>query len=217
MRKFVLVALVAVGLICGAGSAKAQAQSDAQNTIGNNSQTALSNGGATSGDPSTNKFEFATGYSFLHVSTDGHGYNYNGGDGSLAWNATPWLAIVGDLSGYYYSQHELSSNITSYMFGPKFSMHRGAFTPFAQGMLGGVHFSDKECSPGTSTGGGGPVQQNCSSNTENSIGLTLGGGLDWQVTPHFGVRPIEFDYVLSHVNFQVENNVRLMFGVTASW
>ncbi len=49
------------------------------------------------------KAEVFGGYSFLHVSNDGGSANFNGGTGSLAYNLTPWLGVVGDVGGYHWS------------------------------------------------------------------------------------------------------------------
>jgi hypothetical protein len=47
----------------------------------------------------------------------------------------------------------------------------------------------------------------------------LGAGVDWNVRDRFSIRPIQFDYVLTHLpevtggNNQTQNNLRVSAGI----
>jgi len=44
------------------------------------------------------------------------------------------------------------------------------------------------------------------SGSANAFGMKLGGGLDWNVSPKFGVRLGQFNYDFSHFGGQTQNN-----------
>ena len=121
------------------------------------------------------------GYSFVHVSDQGISGNGNGGSGALSYNVTPMIGVVADFGGYTGSASGFDGNLFSYMFGPRVSYHTGKLTPFAQVLFGGSRFS-----------GGGT--------SENKFSMTAGGGLDYALTSHFSVRPVQAEYYLTTFN-----------------
>ena len=170
------------------------------------------------------KAEVFGGYSFLHVSNDGGSANFNGGTGSLAYNLTPWLGVVGDVGGYHWSQSSTdeSANAVTYLFGPKISYRRGPITPFVQVLVGGAHLSGSETDCGTArvhhegTAGGG-----CVNLSQNAFALTFGGGVDWNATPHIGIRVVQAEYLMTRFNEVTgnnqQNNARISTGVVFRW
>ena len=116
--------------------------------------------------------------------------NANGGTAQVAFNANKWLGLVADFSGYavvrqgFATTHEIS-----YLFGPRFNLRRGRFTPFAQVFLGRVWAED-----GLVLG------------TVTAFGMTAGGGLDVRVSKHVAIRPVQAEYFLT--KFQDGNNDR---------
>ena len=128
------------------------------------------------------------GYSFLRYSPGGGAasINFNGGIGSVAFNLTPHIAGVGEFSGNHTSSIQgapgVSVNALTYLFGPKVYARSGRITPFAEALLGGAHASCSGC-------GGGP--------STNTFAMALGGGVDWNASPRFGVRLGQLDYVLT--------------------
>ena len=166
------------------------------------------------------KFEAFGGYSYLHVSENGVGINFNGGSGSLAYNFTPMLGVVADFGGYHWSQGfdgvNETVNVVSYLFGPKVSFRHGKFTPFAQVLFGGAHGSfsfNEECDARVRGQGG-----SCSGSTsENGFSLAAGGGLDWNATTHIGIRLIQAEYLMTQFLGGTQNNARISTGVTFSW
>jgi opacity protein-like surface antigen len=110
----------------------------------------------------TPRADVAIEYSHLQI-LKGFTINMNGGSGSVAVNANNWFGIVGDI-GVYHGFPAESLTGETYMFGPRFSYRNfDRFTPFAQALFGGSHFS---ASSGGITGGG------------NEFAFALGGGTD---------------------------------------
>src|SRR6202044_2764174 len=101
--------------------------------------------------------------------------------------------------------------------GPRFSYRKHErFTPFIQGLAGGVHASPvaiSGCAGGASCTPLG---------TENTFAAMFGAGLDIKVSRHIALRLIEGDFLLTHFANPVpaggpergwQNNVRLSSGI----
>jgi opacity protein-like surface antigen len=171
------------------------------------------------------KVEVFGGYSYLRANDGGQGFNFNGGSGSLAYNLTPWLGVVGDFGGYHWNGSGdfsgESSTTETYLFGPKVSLRHGPLTPFAQVLFGGAHIGvSGECDTVRIHREGGPEECNGS---ENGFAMTLGGGLDWNATPHIGVRLIQAEYLMTRFDGEgsdggnTQNNARISAGVVFRW
>jgi opacity protein-like surface antigen len=175
--------------------------------------------GVASAQDETPKVEVFGGYSFLHVSDQGATANFNGGSGSFSYNPNPWLGVVGDFGGYHWSSSGSDANVISYLFGPKIAFRRGRITPFVQTLFGGAHVSGNAnggCSTVRVHREGGIFGGVCGSASENAFAMALGGGLDWNATPHIGVRLIQAEYVMTKFNDGVnnrQNNARISAGV----
>src|ERR1700691_1615324 len=142
------------------------------------------------------------GYSFVHATNDAGSANFNGGTGSLAYNLAPWLGAVGDVGGSRWSQDGADATLVTYLFGPKVSMRRGPVTPFAQALFGGAHLS------------GGGI-------SSNGFAMTLGGGVDWDATPHIAIRLVQAEYLMTRFSEidgnNQQNNARISTGVVFRW
>jgi opacity protein-like surface antigen len=171
-------------------------------------------------DTDAPKVEVFGGYSYLRFNPGMgvSGVNFNGGSGSIAYNLTPSIGIVGDIGGYHYSQSGGTANVISYLFGPKIAMRRGPITPFAQVLFGGAHGS---LNGGTCAGARvrpeGTIVSGCGSTSENAFAMALGGGVDWNATDHIGIRLIQAEYLLTRFGFggptYSQNNARISAGV----
>lgn len=66
----------------------------------------------------TPKAEIFGGYSYTRDVTDDQ--NFQGGTGSIAFNANNWLGLVGDFAGYKATglPSGVSANLFTYTFGP---------------------------------------------------------------------------------------------------
>jgi hypothetical protein len=145
--------------------------------------------------------QLSTGYSFAYSPrTDVFPrYVWNGLNTSLAikpWKRVPELSTVVSADGMYSSYGVKSYSLLA---GPKLSWSRENYwrakTIFAQGLLGGTHFS----SAGPSTG----VQ----------FAWDIGGGLDVPITPRIGWRAIQIDY-RAHPGWFSQKEVRFTTGLT---
>jgi opacity protein-like surface antigen len=144
----------------------------------------------------TPKVEVYGGYNYVRVSDLGDSYNFNGGSGQFAYNANRWLGIVGDFGGYYTSDG-FHAGVLSFLAGPRVNFRgHGKMTPFAQVLLGGARSIDNS-----------PL---------NAFAMTVGGGLDYKISQHFAIRPVQAEYFLTKFSDGAsdrQNNFRYGAGV----
>jgi len=144
----------------------------------------------------TPKIEVYGGYDYVRVSDLGDSYNFNGGSGQFAYNANRWLGIVGDFGGYYTSDG-FHAGVLSFLAGPRVNFRgHGKMTPFAQVLLGGARSIDNS-----------PL---------NAFAMTVGGGLDYKISQHFAIRPVQAEYFLTKFSDGAsdrQNNFRYGAGV----
>jgi opacity protein-like surface antigen len=176
--------------------------------------------GIASAQDEAPKAEVFGGYSYLRVNVGfgAPGTNFNGGSGSFSYNPNAWLGIVGDFGGYHTGNFvgvPVSANVISYVFGPKVAFRRGSVTPFVQALFGGAHasFSNSCALARVRPQGGIP----CGSASENAFATALGGGVDWNATPHIGIRLVQAEYVMTRFFSETQNNVRVSTGVVFRW
>ena len=131
-------------------------------------------------------------------------YNGTGGGGQLEYDANRWLGVVGDLSGFRATSSgsgSFAGAAFTYLFGPRVNFRRGKVTPFAQILFGGIRTTDGIA---RSTG------------TENNFAMTAGGGIDFKVSKHISVRPVQAEYFLTKIPDGLnnrQNNFRFSAGV----
>jgi opacity protein-like surface antigen len=143
------------------------------------------------------------GYSYFNADTNGltSRQSLNGWETSVSVNANRWLAGEGDFSGYY-KNNIFGSGVNArdygYSAGPRFN-----FRPaFFHVLLGVDHLSGSYAGLSAS---------------QNSFAMALGGGVQWKIAPHWGVRASS-DWVLTHHNILGgsrvgQNNFRVGVGV----
>src|SRR5690348_16419863 len=162
------------------------------------------------------KTEIFLGYSYLRTGTGGqvNAFNNNGGLGSLQYNFNDHIGLVGELGGFHAGNvsikgpdlRSLDQTFFSFQFGPRFSLHKtGRITPFAHYLVGGVHESrsfaiaNALIPPGSLTPPGVTVEPGVSSTryrtAQNAFGMTIGGGMDINISHRFAVRPFQLDYL----------------------
>ena len=152
------------------------------------------------------KAEVFGGYSYLHVSELGTGFNFNGASGSIAVNLNHSVGIVGDFGGYHNGNSGVSTSTFTYLFGPKFA-YRGneRITPYFHVLLGGAHVS---------------ASFSGVSGSDSAFALAFGGGADVKVASHVAIRVIQVDYLLTKFNDgdnDRQNNVRVSAGIVFRW
>jgi len=139
------------------------------------------------------------------------GFNFNGGGGQFAYNFNQdkklKFGVVADFAGYSTSSNDTSATVFTYLFGPRVSYGDGRLTPFVQSLYGGARGS----------GGFGAIN---GSGSQNAFAMTVGGGLDFQVTKHLFVRPVQAEYMLTKFNTGFndhQNNFRFSAGLGFRW
>lgn len=149
------------------------------------------------------------GYSYLNAEiTQGiDRQGVNGWEAAFSVNANRWLAGEGDFSGYYKNLSAdlgglgtVSARITDYSFfgGPRIN-----FRPvFVHALIGADHLT------GSSSG---------ISLSQDSLAIAAGGGIEWPISHHLGVRA-SGDYIFTRHNIlvtsgQTQNNFRASVGI----
>jgi hypothetical protein len=153
--------------------------------------------------PKTPVAEMFGGFSYARLNDSGATTNTKGIVGSFAWNAKPWLQIVADTS-YNVSSYS-GTNVTLYgnHYGARvFHRERNKWraSPFAEVLVGGSHVNN------TITGAGG-LQY-----SDLSFSIKAGGGMDFNLSPHFAVRVFDADYYRTSLFAAHQNNIWLTTG-----
>jgi hypothetical protein len=147
--------------------------------------------------------ELFGGFSYARLNDAGDSTNTKGIVGSFAWNVKPWLQIVAD-SSYNVSSYN-GENVTLYgnHYGARaFHRERNKWraSPFAEFLVGGSHVNN------TITGPGGLTF------TDLAFSFKAGGGVDFNLTPHFAVRVFDADYYRTSLFSAHQNNIWLTTG-----
>lgn len=176
------------------------------------------------------KFEVPLGFSFVNVHpglSPITSFNIFGGGGGFVYNVTPWIGIKADFQGYtqgsglkqklidngYTVNGNVQGNVFTYMFGPQIKKHSGKFQPFGQALFGAAH-SNAYGNIYDSIHG-----LTSASSNNNAFAMEFGGGLDYAITPHFQIRPVEVDYLYTRFGVNGtnytgnQNNFKYFAGV----
>jgi len=155
-------------------------------------------------ETSTPKVEVGVNYSWLHVNSANYDYQRtgNGGSGYFEYNVNRTLGLVADFGGYANTRTGINDRLLTYMFGPRFNWRHSRLTPYAQFLFGGGYVSS------------GPSY----STTQNAFATAAGGGLDYQLTNHIAIKPIQVEYVMTQIDSangfgSHQNDVRYSAGV----
>jgi opacity protein-like surface antigen len=159
--------------------------------------------------------ETGVDYSFTRVNPGGSltSYTANGGSGFVEYNLNHVVGLVADLGANYIGNvngFALDNTTFTYLFGPRFNWRMSRLTLYAQPLVGGARFSNAY-DPGSPL----PVL----GASENTFAAAIGGGVDYRLTDHVAVKPIQLEYVMtqlpsSFVNVnQVQNNLRYSAGI----
>ncbi len=158
------------------------------------------------------KIDASVNYSYFRAmpATPGfNGFNLNGGNASAAYNFRDWLSGLADFGGYHVGSNNngvnVDNHVLTYLFGPQIT-YRGfrRISPFAHVLVGGAR------------AGSGVF---ATTNSHTAFASAFGVGVDWNVRDRFSIRPLQFDYVLTHLpevtngNNQTQNNLRVSTGI----
>ena len=175
------------------------------------------------------KFEVPIGFSFVNVHPDLSpitSFNIFGGGGGFVYNVTPWIGIKADFEGYTqgsgvktqltnagYTAANVQGNVFTYMFGPQIKRHSGKFQPFGEALFGAAHSNLYSQIYNVQTG------LTSGSSNNNAFAMQFGGGLDFALTPHIQLRPVEVDYLYTRFGVNGtsytgnQNNFKYFAGV----
>lgn len=176
------------------------------------------------------KFEVPIGFSFVNVHPDitkVSSFNVFGGGGGFVYNVTPWIGIKADFQGYTQGsglKNQLTNagfpivgnvqgNVFTYLFGPQIKKHSGKWQPFGQALFGAAHSNVYASIYNTVNGVAS------SNNNNNAFAMEFGGGVDYALTPHIQLRPVEVDYLYTRFGVNGtsytgnQNNFKYFAGV----
>jgi len=163
--------------------------------------------------PSGNVF---VGYSYMSAPlVSSSRTNLNGWNGSVEGKVLPFIGLVADFSGHYgsvplavnptctaviggtCSTLSASTNIYSFLFGPRVSVSVGKVRPFAHALIGAAHMSENS---------------SLLSGSDTSFAYALGGGLDYHLIPLISWR-VQGDFLQTRFFSNTQNNVRISTGI----
>ncbi len=123
----------------------------------------------------TPKAELFAGYDYIRLNSASTSSNFNGGSGQFTYNLNNWL---GRRRLRHYTRNGFGAGIFSYLFGPRINLlgHRKV-TPFAQVLFGGA--------------------RSIVSSPQNVFAMTAIGGVDYKISEHFAIRPVQAEYFLT--------------------
>jgi len=135
--------------------------------------------------------EVGGGYQFRSFDQPfGPRLNENGGFFTADLNLNRWLGVAAEIDG---TRTDQGVNGTwkdfGFMFGPQiYPLGHHRITPFVHALFGASHIN--VFLPATP----GPPPLPAATVTDNAFTWEAGGGLDWYLTRHVGVRLAEFDF-----------------------
>ena len=139
------------------------------------------------------KVDIFAGYSYVRenpATTGARSFNLNGGSASIAYNANHWLSGVADFGGYTNGnilKTNVSGTLSTYLFGPRVSYrHFDRVTPFAQVLFGVAHANTNFLG---------------ASGSDNAFGMTVGGGVDYNLSRNLAVSPLQVVYLLTRISY----------------
>src|SRR6266478_5051471 len=138
----------------------------------------LASGAVLSAQEVTPRYEVGLNYSWLHVNSANQDLQRtgNGGSGSFAYNINNVVGLVADVGGY--ANTRIDDRLLTYMFGPRFSWRHARLTPYAQFLFGGAYVWNDVSAGNT---------------TQNAFAMASGGGLNYTVSKHFAIKPIQVE------------------------
>jgi hypothetical protein len=164
--------------------------------------------------PGANVF---VGYSYLSADLVSNGRtNLNGWNGSVEGKVLPFIGLVADFSGHYAGSVPVSviacqegvlvgacptvnasTDIHSFLFGPRISASVGKFRPFAHALIGAAHISENASG---------------FSDSNTSFAYALGGGIDYRLIPLISWR-VQGDLLRTRFFSNTQDNVRISTGI----
>jgi hypothetical protein len=146
------------------------------------------------------RYEYFGGFTYFRESQE----NYVGYDGTFFYNPCEHVGIGGEFSYLWHlsSPVNTSSSLYPYLFGVQLTERKEHYNIFGHAMFGGVYARNSVTVGNVTT-----------TVTSNAFGMKLGGGIDFKLSPHFALRPLEADYFLTHFGGATQNNFSYSAGI----
>jgi opacity protein-like surface antigen len=164
----------------------------------------------------TPRIEAGVAYSFTRVNPGGlylSSYSAQGGSGFVEYNLNHVLGLVADVGGNYIgivSGYPVDNTTITYLFGPRFNWRMSRLTLYTQTLVGGARFSNSY-DPGAYLPLNGV--------SETTFAAAIGGGVDYRLTKHIAIKPIQVEYFMTQLSGrvnkvnEVQNNLRYSAGI----
>ncbi len=181
------------------------------------------------------KVELLLDYSYIRANPQNNNiipvFSLTGGGGGGAFYFNKYIGIEAEFEGYQSYTHDFritnptycptpctlsaQGNLFTYNIGPIVKYRTKYVEPFVETMFGGAHSNFygnlyKDCTiSGCNVAGKSP--------SNNAFDFLIGGGIDIPVTPHFTIRPAQFEYLLTRFgnSFTAGNNNQSNFRYQA--
>jgi outer membrane protein with beta-barrel domain len=141
------------------------------------------------------------GYSYTRYDTRSFGFSsptgLNGYTFSPAYNVIRGFGVVAELSG----QYTTNRNLRDIAVGPQFLYPRGKMMFFAHLLVGKARSLVQV---------GGPQE-------DTARVVTLGGGMDYFISPRFALRAFQVDYLRTNLFNTTQDNLRFSTGLVYRW
>ncbi len=155
----------------------------------------------------TPPIETFLGYTYVHVyPQSGPSFSANGGRAEFVYNFNHWFGGVlnaGAVTNSRFAGFDIDNTQAFFMAGPRISMRRSRFKPYAQAVFGGVYYTAStpvELAVATPLG---PIPVTAfTANLNRSttkFALSAGVGLDIQISRHMSFRPGSVDYYYTRI------------------
>ena len=152
---------------------------------------------ASAQEVTTPKYEVGVNYTGIHINSANGGHNGtgNGGSGYFEYNMTRMFGLVADFGGYANTKKGVDEKATTYLFGPRFTWRRGRLNPYVQFLFGGAY-----------------AWSNPNNGNQNSFATATGGGVDYVLTKHIAIKPLQVEYVMTQFNSRQLGGATKEFG-----
>jgi hypothetical protein len=167
------------------------------------------------------KAEIGTTYQYIRTSSTGfrEQFNMNGGNGSLTYNFNKVFGFTGEFGAAYSGNirgFNASAHMFSYLFGPKFSARGEKVTVFGNALFGGA-WANGDFVGMIGPSGQPPTTSVQVTGSNNSMAMSIGGGLDINAGKRVAVRVAQLDYFMTRFNpanqSSTQNNLRYQAGL----
>ncbi len=166
------------------------------------------------GAQETPKVEFAAGYNYFraNIVPSCACFSGHGGSASFTANANRWFGITAEIGVVHAGNVQSSGRgltLLTYQAGPRFSIRKhDRATPYFHALFGGARASGSLYDV--------PLPGRARTGPDASWALTLGGGLDVNLTPRVAFRAFQVDWVhtrLHNGSNDLQNSLRVTTGL----